>query len=132
LSLYGVITDPKPTWHNPRILALLLLVFLGGMACGVFATHYAIVHAAFRPSVSFRDGGRARTMAHLKQDLNLTPDQAQQIETLLEDLAKYYDNLQGQMGDFRQDGKDRIKKILTPEQQKKFDQILNEMSTRIH
>lgn len=71
-------------------------------------------------------------MAHLKTDLNLTPDQAQKIETLLEDLAKYYDNVQAQMDDFRQDGKDRIKKILTPEQQKKFDKIINEMSTRIH
>lgn len=132
MSLYGTITDPKPTWHNPRILSLLLLVFLGGLGCGIFATRYAVLHAAFHPSVSFRDGGRANTMAHLKKDLNLTPDQAQQIETLLEDLAKYYDNVQAQMDDFRQDGKNRIKKILTPEQQKKFDKILNEMSTRIH
>lgn len=131
MSLYGTITDPKPTWHNPRILALLLLVFLGGLGCGVFATRYAFARAAMRPTVSWRDGGRARTMAHLKQDLNLTPDQAQQIEILLEDLAKYYDNLQAQMDDFRQDGKDRIKKILTPEQQKKFDKILSEVSMRI-
>ena len=71
-------------------------------------------------------------MAHLKKDLDLTPDQAQQIEALLDDLAKYYDNLQGQMDDFRQDGKERIMKILTPEQQKKFSHILNEMQTRIH
>jgi Spy/CpxP family protein refolding chaperone len=131
VSIYGTITDPKPTWHNPRILSLLLLVFLVGVACGGFATQYAISHAAIRPSVAWRDGGRALTMAHLKHDLNLTPDQAQKIETLLEDLAKYYDNVQAQMDDFRQDGKERIKKILTPEQQKKFDKILNEMSTRI-
>ena len=132
LSLYGTITDPKPSWHNPRILSLLLLVFLGGVACGGFAMRYAFSHRTFRPSVSWRDGGRASTMAHLKEDLKLTPDQAQQIETLYEDLAKYYDNLQAQMDDFRQDGKNRIKKILTPEQQKKFDKILSEMSTRIH
>ncbi len=132
MSLYGTITDSKPSWHNPRILFLLLLVFLGGLACGVFATRYTVVRAALRPSASWRDGGRVRTMAHLKADLNLTPDQAQQIETLLEDLAKYYDNLQAQMDDFRQDGKERIKKILTPEQQKKFDKILSEVSTRIH
>jgi hypothetical protein len=36
------------------------------------------------------------------------------------------------MDDFRQDGKERIMKILTPEQQKKFGRILNQMSTRIH
>ncbi len=131
MSFYGTITDSKPTWHNPRILSLLLLVFLGGVACGGFATQYAISHSALRPTVAWRDGGRAHTMAHLKKDLNLTPDQAQKIETLLEDLAKYYDNVQAQMDDFRQDGKERIKKILTPEQQKKFDKILNEMSTRI-
>ncbi len=130
MSFYGVITDPKPSWHNPRILSLLLLVFLGGVACGGFATQYAISHAV-HSSASWREGGRARTMERLKQDLNLTPDQAQKIEALLEDLAKYYDNVQAQMDDFRQDGKERIKKILTPEQQKKFDKILNQMSTRI-
>ena len=132
MSIYGTITDPKPTWHNPRILSLLLLVFLGGVACGGFAMRYAVAHRTFRPSVSWRDGGRASTMAHLKEDLKLTPEQAKQIESLLEDLAKYYDNLQAQMDDFRQDGKDRIKKVLTPEQQKKFDKILSEMSTRLH
>lgn len=131
MSLYDTITDSKPTWHNPRILSLLLLVFLGGVACGAFATRYAVTRGTLRPSVSWRDGGRGSTMAHLKEDLKLTPDQAQQIETLLDDLAKYYDNLQGQMDDFRQDGKERIKKILTPEQQKKFDKILSEVSTRI-
>jgi Spy/CpxP family protein refolding chaperone len=132
VTLYGVITDKKPTWHNPRILALLLLVFLGGVGCGVYATHHYMARAAARSLVSWREGGRARTMAHLKQDLSLTADQAQQIETLLDDLAMYYENLQGQMDDFRQDGKERIKKILTPEQQKKFDQILGQLSTRLH
>ncbi len=132
MSLYGTITDSKPSWHNPRILSLLLLVFLGGVACGVYAMRYTVARTALRPSVSWRDGGRGRTMAHLKDDLKLTPEQAQQIETLLDDLAKYYDNLQAQMDDFRQDGKERIKKILTPEQQKKFDKILSEVSTRIH
>lgn len=131
MSLYGTITDSRPSWHNPRILSLLLLVFLGGVACGIFAMRYSIAHTPLRPAVTWRDGGRGRIMVHLKEDLKLTPDQAQQIETLLEDLAKYYDNLQAQMDDFRQDGKERIKKILTPEQQKKFDKILSEVSTRI-
>lgn len=131
MSLYGAINDPKPTWHNPRILSLLLVVFLAGLGCGVFATRYAVAHSVIRPTVSWREGGRVHTMAHLKQDLNLTPDQAQHIEVLLEDIARYYDNLQAQMDDIRQDGKDKIKKLLTPEQQKKFDKILSEMSTRI-
>ena len=87
---------------------------------------------AHNPGTSWKGSGRASTMAHLKKDLDLTPDQAQQIEALLDDLAKYYDNLQGQMDDFRQDGKERIMKILTPEQQKKFAKILSQMSTRIH
>ena len=132
MSFYGVITDPKPTWHNPRILSLLLLVFLGGVACGGFAIQFAISHAALRPSVSSREGAQARTVAHLKQDLNLTPDQEGKIKVLLEDLAKYYDNVQVQMDDVRQDGRDRIKQVLTPEQQQKFDKIMNEMSARTH
>jgi len=133
VTLHDTLTDTRPTWHNPRILALLLMVFVCGLACGIFATRYAFSHLAPRNSAaSWKASGRASTMAHLKRDLDLTPAQAQQIEVLLDDLAKYYDNLQGQMDDFRQDGKERIMKILTPEQQKKFSRILNEMSTRIH
>jgi Spy/CpxP family protein refolding chaperone len=131
VSLYGVINDPRPSWHNPRILFLLLLVFTGGLACGIFATHFADARLSARSPAAWRNGGRARTMEHLKQDLNLTPDQSRQIEATLEDLAKYYDNLQGQMDDFRQDGKERIMKVLTPEQQKKFEKLLSEVSPRI-
>lgn len=132
MTLHDTLTDTRPSWHNPRILALLLMVFLCGLACGVCAARIAFSRVAARGAVSWKESGRASTMAHLKQDLNLTPDQAQQIAVLLDDLAKYYDNLQGQMDDFRQDGKERIMKILTPEQQKKFGRILNQMSTRIH
>jgi len=132
VTLHDTLTDPRPTWHNPRILALLLMVFLCGVGCGVFAARVAFSRmATHSPGTSWKGSGRASTMAHLKKDLDLTPDQAQQIEALLDDLAKYYDNLQGQMDDFRQDGKERIMKILTPEQQKKFSRILNEMQTRI-
>ncbi len=133
MTLHDTLTDPRPSWHNPRILALLLMVFLCGLACGVGAARIAFSRLTARAAASsWKESGRASTMAHLKQDLNLTADQAQQIEMLLDDLAKYYDNLQGQMDDFRQDGKERIMKILTPEQQKKFGRILNQMSTRIH
>jgi Spy/CpxP family protein refolding chaperone len=133
VTLHDTLTDPRPTWHNPRILALLLMIFVCGMACGAFATRYAFSRLALRNSAaSWKGSGRASTMAHLKKDLDLTPAQAEQIGALLDDLAKYYDNLQGQMDDFRQDGKERIMKILTLEQQKKFSRILNEMSTRIH
>jgi Spy/CpxP family protein refolding chaperone len=132
VSTLGALSDPRPTWHNPRILFVLCLVFFCGIGCGVFATHQVESRVASRSLVAWQNGGRQRSMEHLKQDLDLTPEQAVQIEGLLEDLAKFYDNLQGQMDDFRADGKERIRKVLTPEQQKKFEKLLNEMSTRIH
>jgi Spy/CpxP family protein refolding chaperone len=131
VSIYGTLTDRTPSWHNPRILFLLLVVFLGGLGCGLFAGHVIESRRLARAVAPWHAGGRERAMAHLKQDLNLTPDQARQIEALLEDLAMYYDNLQGQMDDFRADGKERIRKVLTPEQQKKFEKLLAEMGPRI-
>ena len=132
MNMHAALSDPRPTWHNPRILFVLLMIFVGGVALGCFATHLYEAHATVHPNASWKGGGRAVTMAHLDRDLNLTPQQSEQIAMLLEDFGKYYDNLQGQMDDFRQDGRERIKKILTPEQQKKFDQIVSDMSTRIH
>ena len=133
MSLYGTLTDSRPSWHNPRILFLLLMVFLGGAACGAFATHMLATRALVQAATPWHSGGRERALAHLTRDLKLTPGQARQAEELMEDLAMHYDNLQGQMDDYRQYGKERMMKILTPEQQKRFEQLLAEMNPpKIH
>ena len=129
MSVRSALADPRPTWHHPKIVLVLLTVFLCGAAAGVLTIRFA---SPARPAAPvWKEGGRELTLDMMKRQLELTPEQAQKIETVLDDLVIYYKNLQGQMDDFRADGKQRIVAILTPEQRKKFHQMMNSLSARL-
>lgn len=120
--------DRRPTWHHPKVLVLLFTVFLCGAAAGSLITRLVFPRAT---ASAWKEGGRTSTLTMLKKDLDLTPDQAAQIETVLDEFVLYYQNLQGQMDDFRADGKERILRVLTPEQREKFNRKMSELGARI-
>ncbi len=120
--------ETKATWHNPRILLLLLAVFLCGGAAGALTARLAARRA---PATYWKEGGRELTLDRMKKDLDLTPQQAAEIETVLDEFVLYYQNLQGQMDDFRSEGKSRILRVLTPEQKQKFERMMNQLTARL-
>lgn len=120
--------DRRPTWHHPKVLVLLLVVFLCGGAAGSLVTRLISPRST---ASAWKDGGKTFTLEMLKKDLDLTPEQAAQIETVLDEFVLYYQNLQGQMDDFRADGKERILRVLTPAQREKFNRKMSELSARI-
>ncbi len=120
--------DRRPSWHHPKVLVLLFVVFLSGAAAGALVTRLVSPRSA---ASAWKDGGKSFTLEMLKKDLDLTPEQAAQIETVLDEFVLYYQNLQGQMDDFRADGKERILRVLTPEQREKFNRKMSELSARI-
>jgi hypothetical protein len=108
------------SWHHPRILSLLVLVFLCGAAAGVLGMRMAGSSMA-RPSIStWKESTRELTLDWFRRELQLTPDQALEIEAVLDDYVIYYQNLQTQMDDFRYEGKKRILQILNEEQREKY------------
>lgn len=109
---------------------LLLTIFLCGAAAGALTVRLTAQHAPAGPY--WKEGGRELTLEMMRKELNLTPAQATQIETVLDDFVIYYQNLQGQMDDFRSDGKQRITQVLTPEQRVKFEKMMTNLSARIH
>ncbi len=123
-------TDNRPSWHNPRILLLLLAIFLSGAAAGALIVRLAAPPAA-SGGAAWNAGGRAMTLDMMRSELKLSPDQAAQIETILDEFVLYYQNLQGQMDDFRSEGKQRILRILTPEQRAQFEKMMSKTSARL-
>ncbi|MGJ5819227.1 hypothetical protein [Paludibaculum fermentans] len=124
------LADNRPSWHNPRIVMLLLTIFLCGAAAGALTVRLTANRAPASPY--WKEGGRELTLEMMRKELNLTPEQAVQIETVLDEFVLYYQNLQGQMDDFRSDGKQRITHVLTPEQRVKFEKMMTNLSARIH
>jgi Spy/CpxP family protein refolding chaperone len=70
-------------------------------------------------------------MAVFTRDLNLTPDQQTQIQAILNDTrgkyAQLHEKLDPEYEQVRQQGRQRIRQVLTPEQLPKFEDLLRQM-----
>ena len=61
--------------------------------------------------------GRTLYFERLRKELDLTPAQAEQMQSILDDFWKYYRTVLS-------DSKDRIDQVLNPAQRTKFDRML--------
>ena len=119
----------SPGWQNPRILLTLAVVFLVGVTVGMAVHHW--MHVAPPPPPTTQVGPGAALMTRLKGELNLTPEQTEQLKTVLDDFFTYYYTLQAQLDDVRASGKQRILHILDDGQKKKFEKIMAEQDKRL-
>lgn len=118
----------QPAWKNPQILLTLALVFCCGALAG--AVIYKLVSqpvSAKQIAAGWKDTTKDQTLANLKRELNLTPDQAAEIETALDDFSLYYQMLHAQMEDIMTSSKTRIDQVLDEQQRKKFSRIMKEL-----
>ncbi len=107
-------------------------VFLLGAALGG-VLGYLFAHrpvSAANPPLSESER-RAKKTAQLKSELALTPQQSQQVDTILDhwhsETKAIRDQSDAQIAAIRQKGRDEIRAILTPEQQPKFEDFLKRL-----
>lgn len=113
----------RPSWQNPRVLAILVLVFLCGAVAGAIAMR-AGLHARLHPTTSpFWKNETMLSYDKLTKDLKLTPEQCRQLRTILDDYARYRQDLQAQLDDWKATGKNQILRILDPDQRERFEKI---------
>jgi Spy/CpxP family protein refolding chaperone len=105
---------------NPKAACVfvLALVFLCGGVAGAVAMD-AVFHSRPRISAFDTTQGKAAYFEKVQKDLDLTPEQARQMESILNDFWQYYRTVLA-------DGKQRIEQVLTPAQKKRFEQLLQE------
>jgi hypothetical protein len=121
----------RPTWHDPRVLFILFLVFLCGVAAGIVGMKLRPA-APTKLSAWFAKEGKGVTLNRLRKELNLTERQSRDIESALDDFGKYYQSLQVQMDEVRANGKERILGVLNADQRVKFEQMLGDMQGKSH
>jgi Spy/CpxP family protein refolding chaperone len=105
---------------------------LGGLF-GYFYGHRSTVAAA-NPPLS-EPQRRAQRVEQLTQELGLTKDQKQQLDSALSQLHSEYKSIHDQsnqrlnseMDQARQKGRDQIRAILTLEQKPKFEEFLKRL-----
>jgi Spy/CpxP family protein refolding chaperone len=114
---------------NRKAVFLVFLVFALGIALGAVGTYVVTTHvlAAHSPTAHTP----ANTMAVFTKDLNLSPDQQKQIQAILSDTRGRYADIHKrddpEYEKTRQEGRDRIRQVLTPEQGPKFEELLLKM-----
>lgn len=106
-------------WRHERLAGTLafVLIFLCGAAVGALAMNMG--HQRLHRDPFWTDNGRVLNLNHLKRELNLSPEQVTQMESVLDDFAQYYRTVLS-------DGKSRIYSILNEEQRKKFNQLVRQ------
>jgi Spy/CpxP family protein refolding chaperone len=105
----------------------LLGAALGGVLGYLFA-HRPVSAASAPLSEPER---RARRVRELTGDLSLTPQQSQQLDSILKEIhgemKAVHDQLDVQIDHLRQKGRAQMRAILTPEQMPKFEEFLQRL-----
>ncbi len=119
----------QPNRIKLQVWMIFLLVFgLGGLTGVSLDRIYLSRNAAQRPPFHGGPGrgGPRRMLEKMKQDLNLTDDQAEAIHKIFEESRKEGQSKLDECPGFkeaRQRTQERIRAVLTTEQQKKFEEI---------
>ena len=111
-----------------QVWLLILVVFLLGGIAGASVDRLLLLKGqSSSPSGKGERGGRGRMIEQMQKDLNLTNEQTASVRAIFEDMRKEFsprrfDECPG-VKESREKSRARVRAILTPEQQKKFDEI---------
>jgi protein CpxP len=116
---------------TPSRTAILLIValFLLGVAIGAIGTHALGERVWGARQEQHHD--HDRIVRELTHQLELTPDQQKQLTAIIDETrAKYhalFEPLRPQQDQIRQQGREKIRAILTPDQRPKFEEFLRQL-----
>jgi hypothetical protein len=105
---------------DPRLIGVvtLALVFLCGAAAGALAMNLGVHKVMHQPAFDTPEG-KVRYFERLQKQLDLTPEQSEQMQSVLNDFWQYYRSVLS-------DSKSRVEQILTEPQRRKFEQSLQD------
>ena len=109
----GRLWDPKLA-----CAVTLALVFLCGAAAGALAMNLGVHNRLHQPAFDTA-AGKVLYFDHLQKELNLTPAQTVQIESILNDFWQYYRTVLS-------DSKARVEQLLNEDQRQRFERLLQE------
>ena len=112
-ATFGRSWDPKVA-----CMITLTLVFLCGAAAGAVIMNVGVHNRLHQPSFDTA-AGRELYLSRMKRELDLTPAQQEQMESILTDFWQYYRTVLS-------DSKFKVEQILNEEQRRKFEKILQE------
>jgi Spy/CpxP family protein refolding chaperone len=125
----------RPGTTRLKILLVLVGVFiLGGVTGASLDSLYRTRGGDAGHQGGARRGGRDNMFEHMRRDLNLSEQQATEIRAILDQTRNEYRTLRTEVRPrydaVRQQARTRIRALLNPEQQKRFDARAAERDAR--
>jgi hypothetical protein len=110
----------RPFRLSPKFagFGILSLVFLCGAVAGAVAMNLG-AHTILHQRPFWESNPKSDYLKTVKRQLDLSPQQTAEMESILNDFAKYYQTVLS-------DGKARILNILNDQQKRKFEKMLKE------
>jgi hypothetical protein len=138
----------RAPWQNPRILTILMLVFVAGATTGALFMQlglHEVLHRASAPggvlpraaapipqaATTAHDAGHQAVLIRFQTELGLTAAQTEKLALVLDDYSQYYQSLQDQLDDLRASGKTRIMQLLDAQQRIKFEKMMNQLAPQL-
>jgi hypothetical protein len=120
-------------WSNPRVLAILTVVFFFGAAFGSVVTREYLHSHMFPPKrANTLEAVKTIGLGQLQSQLNLTPQQYRVVAQQLDEYAKYYQNIEDQQADIEEQranvaelGKQKILDVLNDDQKRRFNELFS-------
>lgn len=117
-----------------KVIAAALAVFVLGCVTGAALDSAYRLRAEGRQRPAHRQQGRDEFFKSLQNNLDLDARQTEQIRAIIDETREGYRQLQTEVrpryDTLRRDGRTRIRALLTPEQQQKFDRMTAERDAR--
>ena len=112
--------------ERKRASLYLLLIFLCGAVSGAVATNLWLY---WRPRSASANAdvvpySAQRTADKFTKELDLTQDQAKQLNEILDETHRSYREKEAEMENIRQTGRNRIRGILHDDQRSKYEEML--------
>jgi Spy/CpxP family protein refolding chaperone len=117
---------------KPRVKGalLLLLAFLLGTAAGGLGLNLYQAWTGWGHPPRDSERSRQFVLKRLTRELDLRPEQQQQVEAILRETGQEFARLREEIGprvrEIREHSRERIRAILNPEQQTKFETLANQ------
>ena len=112
---------------------LVLVVFLLGTLLGGVGNHVWGERVWGKQTINTQPT-RNQLVSDLTQDLQLTPDQQKQLGSIVDDTRSQwralYTTIEPQHEQIRQQARDRMRAILTPEQKPKFEEFMHRIDVQ--
>ena len=113
---------------------LFVVVFLLGALLGGITNHLWQERVLGQPASSVLMPTRAQIIEESTRELQLTPDQQKQLGAIIDDTRHkwndIYSPLETQKEQIRQEGRARVRAMLTPDQQTRFDEFMRRLDER--